>query len=223
MLRQMLPKVNRMIIALGKQKDGITTLLAILLIVVGFFQYLEIRHDRRIETALGMLERRESANFVEARTTLLQPLFNPDGELEEAFKESKTYDENLYRKIDDVIHSNPAYPTALLDISIYYSNASACVLDGICARPTICSSLMGEVQDHLDINHNYFAYLSNLRGEDARSLYLHQREFVNYCAENLFFNLYSRTDNSLLCAIAGRLYKLTGWSLDFACSGEDTD
>lgn len=205
------------LISFGKYKDGVTTFLAILFVFVGFYQYFEYRSDKRIETALQLLERREGRVFVEARTKLLQTWFEADGSLADALKRTDFYTEELYKEIDSTIHADKQYRTAMLHISSFYSNASACVLDGLCDQPTICSSLHGEIQDYLDINRNYFVFLRTLRDEDSVSLYLHLPEFVGKCDETIFFSLFSRVDSSNKCRFARSLYRTTGFILKDFC------
>ena len=215
--------VTRLLDRLGRCKDGITVSLAILLVIVGFYQYFEFRSDRKIEASLKILERRESAVFVEARTKLLQTWFEADGNLIEEFAETYIYTDELYKEIDPKIRDDTEYRSAMLQISAYYSNAAACVLDGLCDQPTICSSLHGEIQDYLDINRNYFVYLRRLRQEDSVSLYLHHPEFVEDCGKSIMFSLFSRTDDTFRCRTARKLYRLTGIKISSLCSAMTSD
>lgn len=212
--------MKRFLLALGAFKDGVTTLLALILVVVGFYQYLEFRSDKRIATSLNILERREGKIFVEARTKLIKTWFEVDGSLAEAFRQTDKYSDALYSAIDKEIHSDEEYRTALLHISSFYSNAAACVLDGLCDQPTICSSLHGEIQDYLDINRNYFVFLRRLRKEDSVSLYLHHPEFVDDCDQTLMLSLFARTDGSVSCRFARSLHRTTGLALNGYCEGK---
>lgn len=183
---------------LGKNKDGITALIAIILLVVGGYQYFVVAVESRIKYSLNLLERREGDTFVNARTVMIQKWIDNEN-LRSAFAATNTYTPELIGKATEEIFEDSEYRKALYNISTYYTNAAACALDGICDAPTMCASLAGEIQDYLDVNRGYFVYATKIRQEDAVSLTLSMPEFVIFCSSALFVNEASRHDRSWWC------------------------
>ena len=207
---------------LGNYKDGVTVALALIFFVVGFYQYFENKANQRISMALNILERRENSIFVKARTTTIQKWFEVTGALKKEFVATTTYTPELLNSIAESIGDDLNYRAALLNISTFYSNATACVLDGLCDRPTICLSLAGEVQDYLNLNKYYFVYLRKLRDEDSLAFYAGLDVFENQCNSNISLNIFSRMDQSFKCKASLQLYRITGIDLKGYCTGSET-
>lgn len=204
---------------LGQYKDGITVTLALIFFVVGFYQYFEVKAERKISMALNILERREDPIFVEARTTTLQKWFEVN---QAEFLKTSTYTPELLNSIQKFTQKDLKYRTALLHISTFYINAAACVLDGLCDKPTICLSLLGETQDYLNLNKNYFIYLRKSRGEDSLVFYKGLDVFEKQCISNHSLNIFSRMDQSWPCKASLKLYRITGIELGGYCKGSIT-
>lgn len=204
---------------LGHYKDGVTVTLALIFFVVGFYQYFEVKAERKISMSLNILERREDPIFVKARTTILQKWFVFN---QAEFLKTSTYTPELLASIEKLIQKDSEYRTALQHISTFYVNAAACVLDNLCDKPTICLSLLGEIQDYLDVNKNYFIYLRRVRGEDSLSFYIGLDVFTNQCISNYGPNIFSRMDQSWSCHASLKLYRITGIELRGYCKGSIT-
>lgn len=216
--------MRNLLISLGKYKDGIAISITIILVVVGGYKYFDSIVDKKIQNALSLLKRRESSIFVDARTTLLKEWVENQS-LYNKFSQTDDYTDDLYEDISKAIWKNEPYRKALYTISSYYNNAAACALDGVCDGPTMCASLAGEIQDHLDINRPYFVFARMVRKEDAKSLILSLPEFVDFCIEkkNQNVRLFSRHDRSIGCRINLYLERLTGVSIDSFCKPLATD
>lgn len=208
--------MKSLLVRFGAYKDGITSLIAVVLLVVGAYQYFEIRGETRIEKSLQMLKQREQSVFVSARTYVLKKWAELP-ELEKAFAETETYTPDLIKRVTTEIHSDGKYRAHLFDISTYYNNVAACALDGICDLPTLCASLAGEIQDYLDINSGYFAYFAALREEDARALFLSFPEFVERCKSKARLFVAYRHDTSFSCRFNLFLYRRFGFGSNDAC------
>lgn len=202
--------------SLGKHKDGITTLLALVFFIVGAYQYFEIRAESRIEKSLDLLKQREATIFVSARTYVLQK-WGEQKNLLQGFAETEVYTPELIAAVRDEILDDAEYRARLFDLSTYYNNAAACALDGFCDLPTMCASLTGEIQDYLDINSGYFAYFAALREEDARSLFLSLPEFVELCQSKIRLFIAYRHDTSFNCRASVFLYRRFGVSSEGGC------
>ncbi len=207
--------------ALGNRKDGVLTFIAIVVLLVGGFSYFDSRLDARTRNALEILERREADTFVKARSILVRKWLEEPG-LNAAFSATGTYTSELIEKTTEAIFDDADYRSALFDISTYYSNAVACVLDGQCDVPTMCASLRGEIQDYLEINEGYFTEATVLRREDAVSLYRGMPEFVEFCSDKLFVRVASRHDGSTDCRISRYLERFLGLGWESACTFDYT-
>lgn len=216
--------MQRMLGLFARNKDGITSLIATILFVVGVFQYLEYRADTRISNSLDMLKRREASIFVDARATLIRKWLETEGLLED-FKATEFYTDELIQKVSNEIFTDVSYRTALLHISAYYQNAAACTLDEVCDPATICSSLAGEVQDFLDVNQGYFAFARSVRQEDAVSLYLSLPEFVDYCIADAGALVFSRHDRRFFCQAGLYTYRIAGFAgpANLACLPRESE
>ena len=215
-------RFDRFLTSLGSHKDGIGVIIAVLLLLVGGYQYFDNAVDSRIEKGLDVLKRREARPFVDARTTLMMKWFENE-DLRDRFAQSDTYTRELIAAATKAIFEDEEYRTALANISTYYSNAAACAIDGICDAPVMCASLMGEVQDFLDVNRGYFVSLTVVRREDATTLFLSLPEFVKFCNDRLFINVASRHDFSAGCKLGRYLERFLGASFGFSCGFYSTE
>ena len=213
--------MRSLLTTLAKYKDGITVLVALVLLFVGGFQYFEIAMENRIKNSLDLLERREGDTFVEARTVLIRKWIEHK-ELQEKFSRTEVYTQELIDEAAKAIFNDTAYRTALFNMSTFYNNAAACSLDGVCDAPTMCASLMGEIQDYLDVNRGYFVFARKIRKEDAISLTLSMPEFVKFCDDELSVRLFARHDRSVECRIDLYLERLIGMHLGGQCSASAT-
>ena len=208
--------------SLGSHKDGIGVVVALLLLLVGGYQYFDNAVDARIEKGLDVLKRREAEPFVEARTTLMMKWFE-NKELHDRFIQSATYTPDLIAAATESIFNDKKYRKALANMSTYYTNAAACTIDGICDAPIMCASLMGEIQDFLDVNRGYFVSLTAKRREDATTMFLSLPEFVKFCDTRLFINVASRHDFSTGCRVGRYLRRFLGTSFGLSCAFNFTD
>ena len=206
---------------LGTRKDGIGIGIALILLVVGGFQYFDSVVESRIEKGLDVLKRREGDTFIEARTILISKWVE-NQELREQFTKTSVYTPELIQSATKEIFDDPEYRTALVNMSTYYSNAAACTIDGICDAPLMCASLMGEIQDFLDINRGYIVATKAVRFEDANTIILSMPEFVEFCDQNIFINVASRHDHSLVCRIGRYLDRFVGTSFGLPCEFKST-
>ena len=204
---------------LGTNKDAITATLAIVLVVVGGYQYFVSLRDGKIEKALEILERREEATFIDARTTLIHKWIEHD-DLNDDFVRESTYSKELRDKMTTEILADEKYRLAVANMSAYYASVAACALDGICDVPVLCASLMGEVQSYLTVNQGYFTHLRLLIGKDAKSFFLSLPEFVKLCDSDIFMNVASRHDRSTGCRLGVLLRRQVGFSFGFKCEFE---
>ena len=216
---QILKRISNWIVQIGSHKDGITVAIAIVLLLVGGFQYFDSRIDARIEQALQMLQRREAPTFVKARTIMLSKWLNSE-KLCPEFSATDEYSWNLNVKIKDEILEDESYRDSLVDISNFYSNAAACTIHKICDTPLMCASLMGQVQDFLNLNRDYFVHIGMQRQNDSKTLTLHMPEFVEYCSSKLFINVASQGDRTSKCRWGVYLYRLTNMNFNFGLSCE---
>lgn len=204
--------------SVAEYKDAVTTWLAIVVAIVGAYQYFDVRSDQRIKAASEILARRESTQFVDARAALVMFVYS-NQKLVKSFSEAgATYTPKLLDDFAEIVRRNEAYQKAVTTISPYYINAAACAMDGICDIPTMCASLWGEIQDYLDVNRAYFAYLMSIRGEDAVSLWLGMANFEQLCRSKLKLFVFSRFDNSLKCRLFVALYRRFDFAFDSACT-----
>ena len=208
--------IELMIDWLSEIKDAVTTTIAMLVVLVGGYQYFELRSESRIENALEILKRREQAIFVDARTYTVKK-FMEGSIFSSELSQNKTYTKEIIEKITKEIQSDELYRNSLLNISTYYNNASACTLDGICDAATMCASLAGEIQDYLSINKGYVSLATFVRQEDAKSLTLSLPEFVEFCDKNIGLNIFSRHDYSTWCSINLFLERRFSIGLNSAC------
>ena len=206
---------------LGQKKDGIGIAIALTLLLVGGFQYFDSVVESRIEKGLDVLKRRESDTFVDARTILISKWVE-NQQLREEFARTSVYTPELIRSATAAIFDDPEYRTALINMSTYYSNAAACTMDGICDAPLMCASLMGEIQDFLDVNRGYIVATKSVRFEDANTIILSMPEFVEYCDRNIFINVASRHDYSVACRIGRYFDRLVGTSFGLSCEFKST-
>ncbi len=216
--------ISRFLKAFGSHKDGIVAFAATIAFILGAFQYLEYRSDLRISAALDILKRREARIFVEARDTLVRKWLETE-ELQSVFASTVIYTDELIEGVSKEIGRDENYRRAVLHISAYYQNVAGCTMDGICDAAMMCSSLAGEIQDHLDINKGYFALARALRDEDAVSLYLGLPEFVNFCVQNAPSFYFSRLDRSRMCQAGLFLNRKTGlsWLAELSCHPQETE
>lgn len=203
-------------------KDSITVIIAILILVVGGFQYFDIAVENRIKNSLEFLKRREGDTFVDARRVLIQKWIEHKG-LQRKFSKTDVYTQELFDEAAKAIFNDAAYRTAIFNMSTFYTNAAACTLDGICDAPTMCASLMGEIQDYLDINRGYFIFARKIRKEDAISLTLSMPEFVKFCDDDISVRLFARHDRSLTCRIDLYLERLIGVHFGGFCKAKATE
>ena len=201
---------------LGSRKDGIGIATALVLVLVGGFQYFDSVVESRIEKGLDVLSRRETDTFVKARSTLMTKWFANE-ELRKEFSQTRVYTPQLIERATAAIFNDREYQNAVADMSTYYSNAAACTIDGICDAPLMCASLMGEIQDFLDVNRGYIVALKKVRFEDANTIILSMPEFVEFCDEDLFVNVASRHDYSVGCRLGRYLYRLIGANFGLGC------
>ena len=213
--------MDTMIRWFGDRRDGIGIGIALILLLVGGFQYFDFAVDSRIENGLDVLKRRENATFVEARTTLLMKWLENEDLLQQ-FSETEVYTSDLIEKATEAIFKDERYRTALANMANFYHNAAACTLDEICDAPVMCASLMGEIQDFLDVNKGYFIYASSVRYEDANTFILSMPEFVELCDDDLFLNVASRHDSSIGCRTGLYLYRFIGTSFGLSCKFKST-
>ena len=207
---------------LGSHRDGITAGIALLLIAVGSYQYFKTRSDLRIEKALDVLKRREGKTFVSAKTALAN-MWMSDEDLCENFIKSDKYTASMTDRVADLIIADEDYRDAVADLSTYYTNVAACTLDGICDASVMCASLMGEIQDFVEVNVDYFARVTMVRREDAKSLTLSMPEFLGFCERRLRLHVASRHDHSLLCQLGRNLYRHLGTGFGWFCGFEASE
>ncbi|MCV0428740.1 MAG: hypothetical protein K5905_25080 [Roseibium sp.] len=188
---------------------------------MSFYSYLEYLNDRRIDKALDVLKRREATLFVDARTKLINFWIENETLLKD-LKETQQYTDEIYIKAASEILDSKDYVISLHNLSLFYNNAVACALDGICDPITICGSLSGEIQEYLSINRGYFAYAMSIRDEDARSMWLHMPEFMKFCERKAGVRIFSRHDRSSWCQSNVVLERWFGLSFGNACSPTQT-
>lgn len=215
-------KGRHLIATLGRHKDGITTLLAVLAFLIGGFSYLEFLKDRRIDKALELLKRREAPIFVDARTISIRKwIDNP--ELRDELANTKVHTPDLIKKVGEAISKDKDYRIALYNLSTLYNHAASCALDHICDALTMCGSLFGEIQEYLDINEAYFVYATKLRQEDAKSLTLNLPEFENFCKQRIKVRYFPRFDRSWKCRIDVNTERLFGFYILGACQNIESE
>ena len=179
----------KLIDKLALKKDGITALIALVLLIVGGFQYFDVKLDGRISNSLEILERREKPLFVSARENTIRKWIDikkANPALWSDFVNNKDYTKDIYDAVETEIENDEQYRKDLLSLGLFYQNASAFALDGHCDAVTLCSSLRGEMQDFLDLNKPYLIYAHKVRKEDATSIYLDVPEFVAQCDKGFF-------------------------------------
>ena len=204
------------------RKDAITAIVAVLALLVGTYNYVEYKRDQRIKVALDHLERRESRIFVQSRGAIARKWIDNEKLISE-LAETDVYTDELLEKIGREIDLDVEYRKALFNMSTLYTNSAACTLDGLCDAAMMCASLMGEIQDYLDVNFWYFGNATLLRGEDAKALTLGMPEFVEFCDTKLFIRVASRHDRSWNCQFDLGLERLLGFHFGDSCRFASTD
>ena len=206
------------LLRLGKLSAGIGIALTLVFIPIGYYQFLKTQSDNRISAAIKILERRESPNFVTAATDFEQ--FWHELRISRAYG-SQVSDSSLLEAALKKQIGNRTYRQSMRVLSFYYNTVSSCALGQVCDRQVLCSSLTGTIDNYLQKNKLYLAYLWESDQVYAKGHFLTAPEFVKMCKDHAELYVFSQHDDTPMCQFSLNLARLTGFRARAWCKANE--
>jgi hypothetical protein len=183
--------------SLGKSKDQLTILLALIGIPFIVFQYFQNKLDGRIANSLSYVTRQENKEIIAAKTYMDSFVLLDDGLKELYLKESffgNVLSSQLKTKINQTASTKSNYYENFYTLQYFYNDVALCTISGSCDKFSACSWFFGQINFFRNNNAYIYTEIDQIFHE-GRAFWLDR--FIQRCDDRDV--LFARVDNSVWC------------------------
>jgi hypothetical protein len=182
---------------LGRSKDQLTIILAVVGIPFITYQYFQTKLENRITNSLTYITKQEEKEIQASRTNLIDFIMS-DSELSDLYKKNECFKDSLITTLRARVYktedSRKTYFKDFYALHNLYSDAATCAITGRCDLYSMCSSLAPQMQFFRNSNDGVYDSINGMF-HDYRSSQID--EFLHACDDKDF--AFADEDGSSIC------------------------